>query len=407
VLLDSAGAIEDDARPMRIAFASRHLTLVGGGESYQRQVIGALAARGHAISVLHEEPGIGETIVPPGVEVVTWNARASREEALRALRAWRADVLFVHGLADAALEERLTGELPSALFAHGYYGMCVSGTKRHAFPRPVPCSREFGPACLALFLARRCGGLNPLTAATLYRTQSRRRRLLSSYRQICVASEHMRTEVLRYDVEPGRVHRLELPGLPASAPPAVRRCSGRVGFVGRMTEVKGLDLLLEALALLRTARGRSLALDAIGDGPFRARAEGLATRLAVPVAWHGRLAPAARDELVARLDLLVIPSTWPEPWGLVGLEAGRLGVPSVAFAVGGLPEWIEPGVSGELAPGAPPTARGLADAIARALAVPEHLERLRLGAWERSQRSTLEAHVEALEGLLARAAGWR
>lgn len=407
--LSPEALIEDDGRPMRIAFASRHLALVGGGESYQRQVIGALAARGHTISVVHEEPGPAATIIPPGVDVTAWNARTSRDEALRALRAWRADVLFVHGLADPGLEERLVAAVPSVLFAHGYYGMCASGTKRHAFPRPTPCSRKFGPPCLALFYARRCGGLNPLAAAALYRTQDRRRRLLASYRQVCVASEHMRDEVLRYDVEPGRVTRLELPGQAGAVPaaPVPRPCTGRVAFVGRMTDVKGLDLLLEALALLRAAATRPPSLVAIGDGPSRAGAERLATKLGVPVDWRGRLDPTARDAQLAGSDLLVIPSTWPEPWGLVGLEAARLGVPSVAFAVGGIPEWLEPGVSGELAPGAPPSARGLADAIARALSTPEHRERLRRGAWERSQRLTLDAHVDVLEGLLARAAGAR
>ena len=55
------------------------------------------------------------------------------------------------------------------------------------------------------------------------------------------------------------------------------------------------------------------------------------------------------------MDLLVVPSVWPEPFGLVGPEAAHHGVPSAAFAVGGIPEWLVDGVSGHLAAGDRPT----------------------------------------------------
>ena len=103
-------------------------------------------------------------------------------------------------------------------------------------------------------------------------------------------------------------------------------------------------------------------------------------------------------------DLLAVPSLWPEPFGLVGLEAGCVGLPSVGFAVGGIPDWLIPGETGELAPGDPPTAEGLADAVVRALADPIHLGRLRRGAWEMSRRFTLTKHLDILEPVLALAA---
>ena len=70
-----------------------------------------------------------------------------------------------------------------------------------------------------------------------------------------------------------------------------------------------------------------------------------------------------------RADLLVVPSLWPEPFGLVGLEAARHRLPVAAFAVGGIPDWLRPGVNGYLAPGDPPTPGGLADAIIACLRI--------------------------------------
>ena len=42
------------------------------------------------------------------------------------------------------MEETLLAHFPAVLFAHNYHGTCLTGTKRHAFPSPRPCSRSFG-----------------------------------------------------------------------------------------------------------------------------------------------------------------------------------------------------------------------------------------------------------------------
>jgi glycosyltransferase involved in cell wall biosynthesis len=99
-------------------------------------------------------------------------------------------------------------------------------------------------------------------------------------------------------------------------------------------------------------------------------------------------------------DLLAVPSLWPEPFGLVGIEAGSLGLPAVGYASGGIPDWLVPGETGELAPSDPPTVDGLSDAIVRAFASGEHHAKLCLGAWKQAQRFTLEKHLAQLEPLL-------
>ncbi|HEV3331393.1 MAG TPA: glycosyltransferase, partial [Bryobacteraceae bacterium] len=104
-----------------------------------------------------------------------------------------------------------------------------------------------------------------------------------------------------------------------------------------------------------------------------------------------------KAELLAATDLLAVPSLWPEPFGLVGIEAGAWGVPAVGYAVGGIPDWLIPGETGELAPGDPPTVAGLADAIVRALESAAHHAELQRGARQLARRFTLEAHLTKLE----------
>ncbi len=77
--------------------------------------------------------------------------------------------------------------------------------------------------------------------------------------------------------------------------------------------------------------------------------------------------PTGRS-LLADAAALVMPSVWPEPYGLSGLEAVAAGVPVAAFRTGAIPEWLHDGV-GRLAPGDPPTSAGLAEAILGCLAL--------------------------------------
>ena len=99
-------------------------------------------------------------------------------------------------------------------------------------------------------------------------------------------------------------------------------------------------------------------------------------------------------------DVLAVPSVWPEPFGLVGVEAGCVGLPAVGYATGGIPDWLIPGVSGESAPGDRPDPAELAAALVRALADDDHRHRLAVGAWEVARRFTPEAHVRKLAAVL-------
>ena len=85
--------------------------------------------------------------------------------------------------------------------------------------------------------------------------------------------------------------------------------------------------------------------------------------------------------LLAQSDLLVLPSLWPEPFALVGLEAARHRLPVAAYAVGGIPDWLTSGENGYLAPGDPPTVDGLVPVGSRRGDIgPLHIELL-LGAF--------------------------
>ena len=102
-----------------------------------------------------------------------------------------------------------------------------------------------------------------------------------------------------------------------------------------------------------------------------------------------------------------MPSLWPEPFGLAGPEAGLHGVPAAAFATGGIPEWLNDGRNGYLAPANPPTAEGLAAAIIGCLRDPARHRRMRLAAIELAARFSVERHIGKLNEIFTEVAGRR
>jgi glycosyltransferase involved in cell wall biosynthesis len=243
----------------------------------------------------------------------------------------------------------------------------------------------------------------PVCVAKAFRRQG----LLRRYRHVLVASRHMIDEYRRHGVAADRLHHLALfPAgmVPDAAPPTVRPPNGAILMAGRLTDLKGGAHLIQALPRAAKTLGMPLSLVVAGDGSERPRLESLAARHGVRADFVGWVPAAARERLMRQADLVALPSVWPEPFGLIGIEAGCFGVPAVGYAVGGIPDWLVPGESGELAPGDPPTIAGLADALVRALRNPDHLARLRRGAWGMAQRFTLRNHVDGLERILEAAA---
>src|SRR5215203_1073397 len=149
---------------MRILLANWSRRRAGGAETYLGRVMPLLAARHHSLAFAFEvdEPAERAPLeLPEGCVPLPLTG----DGAFDRIRAWNPDVVNVHGLLNPYLERRLLEVAPAVLFAHAYYGTCVSGQKTHCLPFVQPCDRVFGPACLALFYPRRCGGLSPLTMA--------------------------------------------------------------------------------------------------------------------------------------------------------------------------------------------------------------------------------------------------
>ena len=146
--------------------------------------------------------------------------------------------------------------------------------------------------------------------------------------RLTVLSAYMRRELIqvgipaeRITVVPPVTYGLDLEAR-ADGPPCVL-------FVGRLVEAKGIRDAIEAWR----RSGLDLPLIVAGTGPLRRRIESEGVEV---LGWldRRRLSAAYR-----RSTVVVMPSRWQEPFGLVGLEALTLGTPVAAWDSGGVREW--------------------------------------------------------------------
>jgi glycosyltransferase involved in cell wall biosynthesis len=184
----------------------------------------------------------------------------------------------------------------------------------------------------------------------------------------------------------------------------VSKDSVAVGGAGRLTPVKGFDILLDALAQA-AQRAPALELLIAGDGPERERL--LAQARALGVERRVRFLGAIRDleHFYSALDVFALPSRQEgSPNAL--LEAMACGVAPVAATVGGVPDIVEPERSGLLV--APKRPDLFGEALVRLAA--DGAARERVAAEARARildkfdiARTVEAHADLYRSVLAAA----
>ena len=390
---------------MRILIAHEAATGGGGVESYLAALVPALIARGDSVAFLHYRRRTESGPVRLQFENVPHFSveEDGLDAVLHGVAEWRPDVCFSHNMGPLEVDEALLGRWRVVKMMHGFFGTCISSHKAHGFPSVVPCTRAFGASCVALYVPRRCGSLHPLKAFRSFAWNSRQQHVLDRYAAVVVASRYMQDEYARQGLDRTRLVTAPLfPTIDKATTPREAPARPTVLFAGRMTDLKGPLVLMEAAGIAGRLLAQPLDVVMAGDGPQRARLIDAARTWGVHASFPGWVTGEARTSLMRRASIVAVPSLWPEPFGLVGLEAGVHGVPAVAFDVGGISEWLHDGLNGRLV-----RERGSATALGRALATTlgdaAALRRLEQGALTVAARMTLGAHLQKLDAAFAMA----
>ena len=358
---------------MRVCYVSNLGWPAGGAETSIELLRAELAQRGHQVRTVTTDMGaagrsdvFADALIP---HITGGPLRRLRHyffdpTAYRYLRrffqSFRPDIVHFHTIGELSPAALLAARgIPFVMTVHGPEDFTQAlipwhlppsdyrnGTYRRHDLRHVGRLRALYLWCLQrpayLFGLRRCGAL--------------------------IAPSGFIARVLADDVDPRRVVQIDNGiDLPDPAPPPGK---GRFLFLGRLEAVKGVGVLLRAFAHARD-RCPGITLVIAGGGPQREALEALSVELGIgkDVTFLGRV---GRDDVVRALadcDALVVPSVWPEAFGLVVVEAMGVGRAVLGCRVGAIPDLVADGVSGLIVE--PDDEHALADGLVRLASQPD------------------------------------
>lgn len=367
---------------------------IGGAQIYLHGVAAGLAARGWESGLLARAMADGP---------FAWSsAITSPRDVEAAVAAFAPDVALLHSVGDAAVALRAARLVPTLSYEHDYRHICPGGGRFLRTPETF-CAGGFGARCVVSPFTGACNSRRPDRLAASIGGVRAWRAVWPELAGVLCATGYVGELLAEHGVDRQRIDVVGyFARLPESEVPRVA-APRDILFAGRLTSPKGAHHLVAAFVQIAARFPESrlvLAGGAPEPGVLAAAARaGCADRIVVP----GWLSGAALAALFAEAAVFVLPSLWPEPFGIAALDAQARGIPVVASAVGGLPEWIEHGVTGVLVPPGDPAA--LTEALAGILADPAAARLLGERGRERALGThSLERHLERLVPCLERAA---
>ncbi len=387
---------------MRILQLSQFGTPTGGAEGYITDVSRALLAAGHETRLVCFQPGDPADLMP-GTVCVPVSPEHPLETTLASLEAiireYNPDVAYLHLMYSNDVLGWVSERLPVLAYVHGPYVTCP-GMAQYLRRSARVCPRSGNWGCLYYAQTERCCfGRSPMRHIERVIAA---RGSTAVYRKIrsAVGSAYMRELMVRNGIPRDQLEILTpvlMDGPFAVYSPAPEPHTFL--FAGRILPEKGIGVLLEAAAGL-TGDWR---LVIAGDGPKMETWQDQITalRIADRVSFAGRQAGAGMDRLYRQCGFTVVPSLWPEPFGHVGPEAFARGRPVVAFATGGIPDWLQDGVNGILVePGSVEKLRTALSTMLQSPALQDDLGRQALDIANTAWSS--QEHVDRLIEMLKR-----
>ncbi|MBD2138028.1 glycosyltransferase family 4 protein [Anabaena sp. FACHB-1237] len=290
-------------------------------------------------------------------------------------------------------------ECPAVLTIHNHSSYCPSGTKYLA-DRQQKCDRSMHPlGCTWGHLIDGCGSRKP---QNIFQDWQNAYYFLKNIKNLNISvianSNYVREELISHGLSPNKVTTLHC-GIERSKHPVSPlnpeiHQQQHILFVGRIVPYKGLEWLIKALAKTDS----QIHLDIAGDGWGKAKMIELAQKMGLSdrITWHGWCNGDKLEILYQQCFSVIFPSLWPEPAGLVTLEAYAHCRPIIASDIGGIPEYIQNHHTGILVP--PHDLQKLADAI-NELSENYHQARL-IGENSHDlfeQKFVMDVHIQELE----------
>lgn len=377
---------------MRVLWINEAADFVGGCEQYIYNTACLLRDHGVQSSLFYDcrQPHFSTDFVKP------FNQTFPLVDVKAQVADIAPDFIYIHRLSgrDTINELRETG-VPTVRFFHDYQLFCL---REHKY-KPIglrTCNQAIGWRCYPCLgfinRTRTFPGIR-LRRLGRFRPEIKANQQLDA---IATGSQHMVNHLGAHGFNARKTHRLYYYSLPPEPHEPVSQEDDLLLFAGQLHTGKGLDILLQAMALTKAP----VRLVVAGTGPQAEQLKLLSHSLGLGerVSFEGWLPSSHLWRHYLRATCVVVPSRFPEPFCMIGTEAMSYARPVIGTAVGAIPEWLEDGVTGTLVPSNDPGA--MAQAIDQMMDNPQQAEEMGEAGKKRYQEEFVpEKHIDALLAL--------
>ncbi len=253
------------------------------------------------------------------------------------------DILHLHNINNGPLIEAIRARYKTVKTVHDYRSICPVEFKVDS--RSDACTQPVGDSCL------RCiGGESQASIVGQYADNVEQ---LKSLDLLLTTSQYVGDQLRTNGIPHEKIRVIPL-FIPTNELDSCEidqsddKYKSDLLFVGRIEWQKGLREALRSFSLLPA----DSIFTVCGDGGDLAYCKELASELGIlnRVRFAGWVDTQEKVNYIANTKIVVVPSIWPEPFGLVGLESMHFKKPVVGFDVGGISEWLHDGDNGILVP---------------------------------------------------------
>jgi glycosyltransferase involved in cell wall biosynthesis len=326
----------------RVVVIDDYSTARGGATALA--VLSAKLLRGFGIAVTYicGDDGANDELASLGVSIVRLNSRdllnSSRAKAFATgvhnpaagsmISAWvRANdtpmtVYHIHGwhqiLSPIVFDALAPVAERCVVHAHDFFTGCPNGAFFDYQAQEICERRPLGMSCIATSCDKRSYAhklWRSVRGANLFRTLRSR----PAFGRIILLHEKMAEFLIGSGYRPERLTTIRNPIAPLTAERVEAESNDEFVFIGRLDEEKGIE---DALAATRKAGAK---LCVIGDGPLMPKVMAAGDHVRA-VGWKSH---AEIGQIIRSASALIMPSRYPEPFGLVAIEAARSGLPVI------------------------------------------------------------------------------
>jgi len=342
---------------MKILHVNNNFHFVGGSEQYLHSICSELDSLGYGNAVMYDiahaddhTDAVENRYIIPSLD--DFDGGLSGEVADRVesiVKKEKPNIIYLHNIHNPDTVQLLAELAPVVKFVHDHEFYCPKGIR---ILNDRLCRNSRSLICIVNALrgnGYRCmGGRSEL--GVIMKKSKRlvlNKRVHHKIKKFIVASHHMKDNLIYLGYEADRI--TVIPYF-TDITDGFTKASGQnnILFVGRLSPEKGLDIFFDILTIMKI----DFRCVIIGDGPSHyitmLRDKVREMKLDKQIEFLGWVGNKYLGEYYEEAAFLVVPSVWPEPFGIVGIEAMAHSRPVISFDVGGISEWLEDNKTGFL-----------------------------------------------------------